>query len=201
VVITSHYVYCGRIGASLVNPQVAELPNASNPNGARGGVGWTKVSQPFRIALWLALLKAGYFALLCGALWLWPNFQEGTQANVNEGWFEAFRVSPPAAQSRRFTRHFVTWDAEHYLYLSEMGYGREIPSRAFYPLWPMAIRWCSTLTGGNCLLAALILSNVFSLGAWALFYEVAARRFGHRAAVWSLAILIVFTGSLFYQFV
>lgn len=188
---------CRRVGSSPVNPQNAALPNAR----ARERVPGTKPSQWFRVVFCLALVKAGYFVLLCSALWLRPDFQEGTMSNINEGWFEAFGVSPPAAQLRQFTRQFVTWDAEHYLYLSEAGYGRAVPSRAFYPLWPKAIRWFSTVTGGSCLLAGLILGNVFSLGAWALFYGVAARRFGQRVAFWSLILLIAFPGSLFYQFV
>jgi hypothetical protein len=85
-----------------------------------------------RVVAWLILLKAGYFVILCGILWLWPDLEQTTLSNVKQEWFERFGAVPPPAESQPFARHFATWDAEHYLYLSQAGYLRPAPSRAFY---------------------------------------------------------------------
>ncbi len=99
-----------------------------------------------------------------------------------------------------FASHFATWDAAHYLYLSEVGYHHDVPSCAFYPLWPLLVRWCAPLAGGSHLIAGLVLSNLFSLAAWAIFYQRVRRRWGKSVAGWALVFLVVFPGSLFFQF-
>ena len=99
-----------------------------------------------------------------------------------------------------FASHFATWDAAHYLYLSEVGYQAGAPSCAFYPLWPLLVRWSSPVFAGSHFIAGLVLSNLFSLGAWVLFHRLVARRWGKTAAHWALVFLIAFPGSLFFQF-
>jgi len=99
-----------------------------------------------------------------------------------------------------FASHFATWDAAHYLYLSEVGYRHNASSWAFYPLWPLLVRWVSPLFGRSHLVGGLVLSNLFSLAAWLIFYRMVTRRWGESAADWGLLFLITFPGSLFFQF-
>lgn len=99
-----------------------------------------------------------------------------------------------------FTSHLATWDAAHYLYLSEEGYAKAVRSCAFYPLWPLLMRWAAPLAGGNHLFAGLALSNCLSLAAWVLLYARVRQRWGRRVAAWSLAYLVAFPGALFFQF-
>ena len=150
--------------------------------------------------LWLALLKASYFALLCSALMLWHGFDDSQLETVNAFWFQRFGAASPMAESQPFARHFATWDAEHYLYLAQAGYAPEVPSRAFYPLWPLAVRSFSTATGASLLVSGLLLANLLSVAASVLFYDTATLRFGPRAALWGSASLLAFPGALFYQF-
>jgi hypothetical protein len=154
-----------------------------------------------RIVLWLVLFKIGYLALVCAACRMWPNLNLDKFYEINTVWFNS--VDPVWAQQRNpsFTSHFTTWDAEHYLFLSERGYQKDAPSSAFYPLWPVAVRWASILTGGSHIIAGMVLANVFSLAAWVFFYIAASKRFGESVALWALVFLIVFPGSLFYQFI
>src|SRR5262249_42752508 len=56
---------------------------------------------------------------------------------------------------------FKTWDAQLYLYISSEGYRADIPAAGYFPLLPFLIRIFSYLTGGNHLLAGLILVNLF----------------------------------------
>ncbi len=152
------------------------------------------------ILLWLVLVKIGYLAAVCGSVKLWPDFDEERFSAINTGWFNA-SVQSLEKRASGLTRHFATWDARHYLFLSEVGYSKGVKSCAFYPLWPLVIRCLSLLTAGNQLIVGLVLANVFSLAAWTLFYNVTSRRFGESVARWALVYLIIFPGSLFYQFI
>ncbi len=74
-------------------------------------------------------------------------------------------------------------------------------SCAFYPLWPLWVRWLAPLAGGDLLLSGLLWSNAFSSLGFALFYRVVAVRHGHQTGILSLAFLLAFPGSLFFQFI
>lgn len=142
---------------------------------------------------WLpAAFKAACFATMLAALWLTPNLDLTTFQSLNVRW--------PRQGAPTFASHFATWDAAHYLRLSELGYGPGVLSCAFYPLWPLLIRWSAPLTGGSHVAAGLLLANLFSLAAWMLLYRIVRRRWGAQAAAWTLVWLIAFPGSLFYQF-
>jgi hypothetical protein len=172
------------------------------------------------VLAWLGIFKIGYLGLLCGALWLSPDFDQNRQVSIAQQWFNsqsASSVSPSREESRdkapraertayekpvtAFCRYFQTWDAQHYLYLSEAGYAKGAKSCAFYPLWPMVIRSFSALSGVNPVLAGMLLANVFSLAAWTILYSITAARFGEETALWTVIFLVVFPGSLFCQFI
>jgi hypothetical protein len=165
-----------------------------NMNFPRQGHLIAPFANGWRLAGVLVLFKVAYLVLLSWALVFWPTFEEGN-------------ISPSSRQ--RWTSdghltlgsHFVAWNAQHYLFLSEEGYKHGFPQCAFYPLYPLLIRWVSTVTRGDDVLIAMILANLFSLGAWVLFFQMAARRYGEASAALALALLLAFPGSLFFQFI
>jgi hypothetical protein len=146
-----------------------------------------------RVLLWLLLVKLVYLASVYGALRVWPAMEEGRFFGVMQRW--------PREGGPVFASHFATWDAAHYLYLSEVGYAKDVPSCAFYPLWPLLVRAFAVLMGGSHLVAGMVLANVLSLAAWVVFHEVVAARFGEPVTRWALVWLILFPGSVFYQFI
>ena len=129
---------------------------------------------------------------LLWAVWRWGNLDMWQFRQVNARW--------PREGGPVFASHFATWDAAHYLYLSEVGYHPNVPSCAFYPLWPLLVRWSSPVFAGSHVIAGLVLSNLLSLAAWLVFYRLVARRWGKPAADWALVFLVAFPGSLFFQF-
>lgn len=147
----------------------------------------------FRLFVFLLFLKIGYILIIALAAYLFPSMNEAVFFRVHQQW--------PREGGPVFASHFATWDAAHYLFLSEKGYEADVSSCAFYPLWPTLIRSVALLTGGNHLIAGMILSNLFSLFGWIIFYRCVENRFGKKVAKYSLALLIIFPGSLFYQFV
>ncbi len=160
-----------------------------------------KLKEWQKVLLCLLVVKAGYFALLVSALWLWRDFDESRSSSIREGWFPATEARWLEWQQAGFARHFTTWDAAHYLVLSEAGYFKGLKACVFYPLWPLLIRLLSDGTGVSKLIGGMVLANLFSLAGWTLFWCIAGRRFGEAVATWALVFLVVFPGSLFYQFV
>ena len=136
--------------------------------------------------------KVGYLLTVLAAVLLWSDPNLGEIARLPQRW--------PRHGKPTFANHFAPWDAGYYLSLSEAGYTEGDAACAFYPLWPWLMRWFAPVTGGNHLMAGLLLSNVCSLAAWVLFRRLVARRWGTTAANWSLVFLAVFPGSLFFQF-
>lgn len=138
-------------------------------------------------------VKVMYLGGVCIALWL--------HSDIDTTKFNGQMKCWPREGGPIFSSHFATWDGAHYLYLSEFGYKKGVNSCAFYPLWPVLIRWFSVITGGNHLIAGMILANVFSAAAWVLFYKIVSLRFIESIASNALIWLIAFPGSLFYQFI
>ncbi|MCL4789790.1 MAG: hypothetical protein KJ070_23930 [Verrucomicrobia bacterium] len=128
-----------------------------------------------RLPWLLLLIKAVYLVLLWGALLAWS----------------------PAGP----TAEFRAKDGSHYLHLSEAGYSAGDVSCAFYPLWPLLIRWFSIFTCGSHLLSGLLLANSLSLVAVLMFFRMIRSRLGDATAWWSLVFLLLFPGAIFFQLV
>lgn len=151
-----------------------------------------------RVLAVLLGVKAVYAGAVAALIAFGADFEAERAAQILAGWFPAGWSPAPRGI---WERHFATWDAEHYLYLSAAGYSAEARSIAFYPLWPLAIRAGAALTGLSHVASGLLLANLCSLVGWLVFHRVAARRWGEVVADAALAMLVVFPGSLFFQFV
>jgi hypothetical protein len=137
-------------------------------------------------------LKAGTFVVALSAIAFFPSFNSREYHN-DIHW-------PPEGPSTLGT-HFATWDAAHYLLLSEAGYQAGTSSCAFYPLWPYLIRGCSYLTFGNHLAAGLLLANLLGVAAFLVFHYFVALAHGTEAADASTALLLAYPGALYFCFV
>ena len=144
-----------------------------------------------RAALYLICVKVSYFLLLILALHWWGDLSEF--ANRPQRW--------PLKGGPVFASHFTGWDSGFYLSLSQYGYNQGDNACAFYPLWPILIRWFSLVTGSDPLIAGMLLANLLSLAGWILFYGATARRFGSQVAFRAVTIIVIFPGSMFFQFI
>lgn len=84
----------------------------------------------------------------------------------------AAALAPHVAQVGRlsFTPHslallWLRWDAHWYLGIAQHGY-TSAQSTAFFPLYPLLIRFATTIIGPHWLAAALLVSNLGTLGAF-----------------------------------
>jgi len=137
---------------------------------------------------WICIFKLGYWAALLSAVKLWGNF------NV----FDVLYW--PRNTALTLSSHFIPYDGSFYLSIGETGYHAGDRACAFYPLWPLIIRWVSHLAHGEMLVTGLVSANVLSLIAWLLFFHIVSQHWGPNVATWALVYLIAFPGSLFYHF-
>jgi hypothetical protein len=106
----------------------------------------------------------------------------------------------PRAESPTLASRFSTWDAAHYLALSQNGYAAGSRSCAFYPLWPALIHLGALLTGGRPLLAGMVLANALSVVGFWLFYRLVQRHYGAEIGRDALILMLAFPGALFFSF-
>jgi hypothetical protein len=142
----------------------------------------------------LLLFKIAYLLLVTQMVLLFPAGKDSEMGPVDH-------IRWTAEGHPTFESYFTTWDAGHYLYLSEHGYHTGQEQCAFYPLWPLVIRWFSILTGGDLIISGMILANAFSLAGFFIFFRLVAKRLGESIAWGSVALLLAFPGSLFFQFI
>jgi hypothetical protein len=152
-----------------------------------------ETSKSIELILPLIFYSLITYTLIDMSLILLPSAFNYNSYRINFHW-------PPIEESPRVTA-FKTYDGNHYLFLSQSGYVKDSPSNAFYPLWPFLIRIASYLTGGNYLIAGLILANIFSIAGMTLFHKFVFDHHGEKTADLSLLFLIAFPGSIFFLFV
>jgi len=98
-----------------------------------------------------------------------------------------------------WTWHFLFKDANFYIRIARSGYTGDPAKAAFFPLFPLLIRLASYLTGGNYLIAGLIVSVLTgaasALGVWAVAARVRDRWVADRA----VALYCVFPGAMTFS--
>ncbi len=106
----------------------------------------------------------------------------------------------PKGEAISLKTAYKTWDAQHFLFLSEKGYHAKNDSNAFPPLYPLAIFLLTTLTK-NSFVSGLIISNLCSLVGFYLFYELVSLWFTKKIAYTSLLLLLSFPTSFFFSLI
>jgi hypothetical protein len=134
------------------------------------------------------LFRAGLLALGLLAAGLLPhNGDVGVP-----GW----PAPPPMGWSTAVTA-WETADALWYLRIGSQGYAVDDGSGAFFPLFPLLIRAVGTLTGGQWLLAAYVVSNVALVVALVLLYRLTEREFSTSMARKAVLYLCAFPTGFF----
>ncbi len=96
---------------------------------------------------------------------------------------------------------FKTWDAQHYLYISEKGYSKKSPpNNAFSPLFPFTI-YLFTFITRNSFISGIILANIFSIIGYCLFYVLTRNIYNEKVAYKSLLFLLAFPTSFYFSLI
>src|SRR3990170_205343 len=102
----------------------------------------------------------------------------------------------PPSEAPTFQTTFTGWDASHYLFLADEGYGKSAASDAFPPLFPLSIRALNFVTGDG-VVSGLLLANLASGAGLFVFFLFARRRFGE-ATAWRALLLFLAFPTAFY---
>ena len=89
------------------------------------------------------------------------------------------------------------FDTNWYLKIAQLGYTENDGSTAFFPLYPVLVKFVSLLTG-DYLIAALLVANAAFLGALVLFHKLAEGYFEAGVVRRSLLYLVLFPTSFFF---
>lgn len=117
----------------------------------------------------------------------------------NETVFRSNFVYPKNQKITLFSS-LKTWDAQHFLYLSEVGYKPDQISNGFYPLYPLTIKILTFITR-NSFLSAMILSNIYSTVALLLFYSFVKSLKGRDTAFYATVLFMMFPTGFYLNII
>lgn len=89
------------------------------------------------------------------------------------------------------------WDAVHYLRIAAEGYGGRDDAPAFFPLYPLSVRYADMVLPQGQMVAALTVSYLCAFGALLLMHRLAEYEFGSAVASRATLYLAAFPASFF----
>lgn len=96
-----------------------------------------------------------------------------------------------------YIKPFKTWDAQHYLFLSEKGYTVGNESNRFFPLFPILISVVSFFLK-NTLVSSYILVTVLSIISLILLYKLTQKLFPKKNIYWTTLLFLLSFPTAFY---
>jgi hypothetical protein len=163
-------------------PGVRERSGTRVPASLRDGFVFAlKVFLGVRIGLFvLGLLSPGLFPPLD------PVSVPGWPATPlpDPGWHNLFTV-------------WERFDALWFLRIADQGYRASDGSAAFFPLYPLLVRFVSAVLGGRPLAASLLVSNAALLGALTFLYDLTRGEVSEAAARTTVVLVCIFPSAFF----
>jgi Gpi18-like mannosyltransferase len=92
---------------------------------------------------------------------------------------------------------WLRWDACWYLRIASVGYSLTDGTTAFFPLYPLLLRWLGPLLGGDHLLAAAVISHTACLLAMLLLYQITRQELDHDCARRAVIYQLFFPTAFF----
>lgn len=139
---------------------------------------WKREHWLFPGAVWAAQLVAALIVVFVAGHVL--HHGPLTKAQPFEAWF----------------RGFAAWDGGWYLAIARHGYA-ELPHAAFFPLYPLLVRYGAALSGGDLATVGFVISNLCFLVALLVLYRLAAELFDEAVAQRAMVLIAVYPMALF----
>jgi hypothetical protein len=98
-----------------------------------------------------------------------------------------------------FLNPWAHWDGVWYIKIASNGYAGNDGSVAFFPLYPLLVRWLGIAFHNNLVLSGLLISWVCYFVAMWLLYRLVARDFGDRIAYRSVWFISIFPTAFYWQ--
>jgi mannosyltransferase PIG-V len=150
-----------------------------------------RLRRGFAYCLWVFLgLRVGLSLVALAGVGLLPDIDNAVGP---PGW----DPSPVTPGWHNLVTAWERFDGLWFLRIATAGYVDGDGSAAFFPLYPMLIRFLSPLLGGHPLAAAYLVSHLAALGSMAFLYFLTASEWDERMARRSVLYLAVFPTSFF----
>jgi hypothetical protein len=151
----------------------------------------TRIRRGLRYCLWVFLgLRVGLTVIALAGVGLLPEIDNAVGP---PGW--------PGVEVTPGWHNLVTawerFDGLWFLRIASHGYIDGDGSAAFFPLYPLLIRFLSPVLGGHPLAAAFVISHLAAYGSLALLYFLTASEWDERVARRTVLYLAVFPTSFF----
>jgi Gpi18-like mannosyltransferase len=114
---------------------------------------------------------------------------------VNLMSWRAGHMAPP--ETSEVLQVWGAWDSGHYLRIAAGGYGQVEFDNAFFPLYPLLIRFVDAVLPGDGLIAALVVSNLACFGVLVLLHRLTALELGESTARRTVFYLVAFPTAFF----
>lgn len=98
--------------------------------------------------------------------------------------------------SKLFLAPWYRWDTGHYIEIADYGYGFDLGNSVWPPMYPFLIKLTSMVIKPS-LLAALLVSNFFTIIAFVLLYLFTAQEFSESIAKKTIFFLAIFPTSFY----
>jgi hypothetical protein len=108
-------------------------------------------------------------------------------------------AEPFSGAAAHLLNPWAHWDGVWFIKIASNGYADSDGSVAFFPLYPLLVRWLSVPLGGNFVASGLLISWVSYFVAMWLLYRLVARDFGDRIAYRSVLFISIFPTAFFWQ--
>lgn len=145
-----------------------------------------------RIPLVVFLLSRAYVFLL-GAIAMYIDVALPPVAAL--GYF----MPPLYGWAHYFLQPWRNWDGHWYTLIALHGYSYDRATTAFYPLYPLLLRWTAWLLDGQIELAGVLLSNLCFLAALVLLYRLIELDFSASLAKRALLYLALFPTAYYFS--
>lgn len=91
------------------------------------------------------------------------------------------------------------WDGVWFIKIARAGYADADGSTAFFPLYPLLLRWGGVLFDGDLLVTGIVLSLACYAAAMVLLYRLVRDDFGERVASLTVVLVALVPTTLFFQ--
>jgi Gpi18-like mannosyltransferase len=98
-----------------------------------------------------------------------------------------------------FLNPWAHWDGVWFIKVAVNGYAGNDGSAAFFPLFPLLLRWVGVALDNNLVIAGIVISLACYVGAMVLLYRLVEAEFDQRTAYLSVLYISLFPTAFFFQ--
>ncbi len=94
---------------------------------------------------------------------------------------------------------WAVWDGVWFIKIAADGYAGNDGTVAFFPLYPLMVRWVSIVFDNNLVIAGIVVSLACYFAAMYFLYRLVAARYGGKVAYRTCLYLSIFPTAFFWQ--